>query len=225
MSNIYSNLPSVDRSSTCICSIDIINRPRKYQEMSLDCNDDKWQMTNLSCTHSKWQFGHRSTIELRDQLGKLIIEWTGITSAWRSQFLRFCSSVLWKVIIYKSSVVWWLLLTCLLLLGRDEMKMILGWWHVCPPLNQWLMEMHKIRAIFPIRFISFSFECWLSILVMKMITLFQTNLTPMTMILERVLLIFFFDWMMTSTPLQMMTMIDKGDGTIRHVIDGYDKVS
>lgn len=109
-----------------------------------------------------------------------------------STFLRFCSSVLWKVIIYKSSVVWWLLLTCLLLLGRNEMKMILGWWHVCPPLNQWLMEMHKIRAIFPIRFISFSFDCWLSILVMKMITLFQTNLTPMTMILERVLLIFFF---------------------------------
>lgn len=36
---------------------------------------------------------------------------------------------------------------------------------------------------------------------------------------------FFFDWMMISTPLQMMTMIDKGDGTIRHVIDGYDKVS
>ena len=31
--------------------------------------------------------------------------------------------------------------------------------------------------------------------------------------------------MMISTPLQMMTMIDKGDGTIRHVIDGYDKVS
>ena len=88
------------------------------------------------------------------------------------------------------------------------------------------MEMHKIRAIFPIRFISFSFDCWLSILVMKMITLFQTNLTPMTMILERVLLIFFFFWLnddFDTTPDD--DMIDKGDGTIRHVIDGYDKVS